>query len=55
MDGGANGGMTGSDVGVISTSDFHKANVSGIGASTILNLPLITAAGLIHGAHHPFC
>jgi hypothetical protein len=47
MDGGANGGMTGSDVRIISTSDFHKANVSGIGDSTILNLPLVTAAGYV--------
>jgi hypothetical protein len=53
MDGGANGGMTGSDVRIISTSDFHKANVSGIGNSTILNLPLVTAAGLVQTHRGP--
>jgi hypothetical protein len=53
MDGGANGGMTGSDVRIISTSNFHKANVSGIGNSTILNLPLVTAAGLIQTHRGP--
>ena len=31
IDGGANGGMPGVDVRIISTSDFHKANVTGIG------------------------
>jgi hypothetical protein len=53
MDGGANGGMTGADVRIISTSDFHKANVSGIGDSTIINLPLVTAAGLIQTHRGP--
>jgi hypothetical protein len=31
MDGGANGGMTGCDVRVLSSSEFHKAHVTGIG------------------------
>jgi hypothetical protein len=53
MDGGANGGMTGADVRIISTLDFHKANVSGIGKSTINNLPLVTAAGLIQTHRGP--
>jgi hypothetical protein len=53
MDGGANGGMTGSDVRIISTSDFHKANVSGIGDSTILNLPLVTAVGYVQTHRGP--
>jgi hypothetical protein len=53
MDGGANGGMTGSDVRIHSTSDFHKANVTGIGASTILNLPLVTAAALVQTHRGP--
>jgi hypothetical protein len=45
MDGGADGGMTGSDVCIISSSDFHRAHVTGIGESTIADLPLVTAAG----------
>ena len=53
MDGGANGGMTGSDVRILSISDFHKANVVGIGESTIQNLPLVTAAGLVHSHRGP--
>jgi hypothetical protein len=47
MDGGANGGMTGSDVRIISSSDFHRAHVTGIGESTISDLPLVTAAGFV--------
>jgi hypothetical protein len=31
MDGSANGGMTGSDVSVIYSLDFHQAHVTGIG------------------------
>ena len=53
MDGGANGGMTGSDVKIISQSNFHKANVLGIGDSTLMNLPLVTAAGLIQSHRGP--
>jgi hypothetical protein len=45
MDGGVNGGMTGSDAHIISSSDFHWAHVTGIGESTIADLPLVTAAG----------
>ena len=47
VDGGANGGMTGADVRILSTSDFHRANVSGIGDATISDLPLVTAAGVV--------
>jgi hypothetical protein len=47
MDGGANGGMTGSDAHVISSSDFHRAHAAGIGESTIADLPLVTAAGFV--------
>jgi hypothetical protein len=47
MDGGANGGMTDSDVHVISSSDFHRAHVTGIGESTIADIPLVTAAGFV--------
>jgi hypothetical protein len=53
MDGGANGGMTGSDVRVISSSDFHRAHVTGIGDATITDLPLITAAGFVQTHRGP--
>jgi hypothetical protein len=47
INGGANGGMSGSDVHVISSSDFHWAHVTDIGESTIADLPLVTAAGFV--------
>ena len=47
IDGGANGGMTGSDARILSTSDFHKANVTGIGDSIIQDIPLVTAASVV--------
>ena len=47
MDGGANGGMAGNDVRILTESTFNKANVTGIGESMIKNLPLATAAGLV--------
>ena len=47
IDGGANGGMAGNDVRVISESSFHQANVTGIGESVIQNLSLATVAGLV--------
>jgi hypothetical protein len=47
IDGGANGGMAGSDVRVISESSFNHANVTGIGESVIQNLSLATVAGLV--------
>jgi hypothetical protein len=47
MDGGANGGITGSDARIISSSDFQRAHVTGIGESTIAELPLVTAAGFV--------
>jgi hypothetical protein len=47
VDGGANGGMAGSNVRTLSESSFNKANVTGIGESLIQNLPLATVAGLI--------
>ncbi len=53
IDGGANGGMTGSDVRVISSSDFHRAHVTGIGDSTITDLPLVTAAAFVHTHRGP--
>jgi hypothetical protein len=47
MDGGANGGMAGNDVRLLSESNFNKAYVTGIGESVIKNLPLASAAGLV--------
>jgi hypothetical protein len=46
MDGGANGGLSGSDVRVISESVL-TVNISGIGNTNLTNLPLCTVAGLI--------
>lgn len=42
MDGGANVGIPGSDICVISALDFHKANVTTIGETAINDLPLMT-------------
>jgi hypothetical protein len=47
VDGGANGGMAGNDVKVLSKSAFNKANVTGIGESLLQNLPLASVAGLV--------
>jgi hypothetical protein len=46
IDGGANGGMAGNNVRVLSESSFNKANVTGIGDSLIQDLSLATVAGL---------
>jgi hypothetical protein len=53
MDGGANGGMAGSDARIISSSDFQRAHVTGIGESTIADLPLVTAAGFVQTHRGP--
>ena len=53
MDGGANGGRTGSDVRVLSSSDFHKSHITGIGEATIADLSLVTAAGFVHTHRGP--
>jgi hypothetical protein len=47
MDASANGGMTGSDVRVISSSDFHPAHITEIGEAAIADLLLVTAAGFV--------
>jgi hypothetical protein len=52
IDGGANGGLSGSDVTVISQS-LLEATVSGIGNSELTNLRLSTVAGLIHTTDGP--
>jgi Reverse transcriptase (RNA-dependent DNA polymerase) len=46
VDGGANGGLSGSDVRVLMSS-LHTADVTGIGDATMTSLPLCTVAGLI--------
>ena len=46
IDGGANGGMSGSDVRVLAQG-FGVADVSGIADKSVTNLPLSTVAGLI--------
>ncbi len=51
MDGGANGEMTGSNVHVISSSNFHGAHATGIGDATITDLPLITLLALFTNTH----
>jgi len=52
IDGGANGGMSGADVRVLSES-LDSANVSGIGDKAIPNLPLCTVAALIQSHKGP--
>jgi hypothetical protein len=53
MDGGANGGMTGSDARIISSCDFQRAHGTGIGESAIADLPLVTAAGFVQTHRGP--
>jgi hypothetical protein len=52
IDGGTNGGLSGSDITVISQS-LLEATVSGIGNSELTNLRLSTVAGLIHTTDGP--
>jgi hypothetical protein len=54
MDGGINGGMTGSDVAcTISMLDVHKHKVTRIGETTLNHLPLVTTAGFVDTHHGP--
>jgi hypothetical protein len=46
VDGGANGGLSGSELRVIETS-FHRADVRGIGDQTLQGLPIALVAALI--------
>ena len=52
VDGGANGGLAGSDVRVLATG-FGKADVTGIGENTISNLDLCTVAGVVDTTSGP--
>lgn len=52
IDGGANGGLSGSDVTVISET-LLTADITGIGDSKLQQIPLCTVAGLIQSQHGP--
>ena len=54
IDRGANGGLAGSDVRVIETTQ-RQANVSGINDHTISGLPIVTAAGVVQSHLGPIC
>ena len=54
IDRGANGGLAGSDVRVIETTQRH-ADVSGINDHTISGLPIVTAAGVVQSHLGPIC
>ena len=53
IDGGANGGMTGTDVLVVATHDHDCATVTGIAGNKLQNLPIVTAAGYIESTDGP--
>jgi hypothetical protein len=53
-DRGANGGLAGEDVRVIKHT-HRKANISGINNHTVVGLPIITAAGVVHTQAGPVC
>eukprot|EP00957_Ditylum_brightwellii_P056052 4247830-Ditylum_brightwellii.AAC.1 len=55
MDDDAYDGMTGSDVKIIFTSDFHNTNFTGFEESTILNLLLVIATGVVQTHQCPIC
>ena len=52
IDGGANGGLSGSDVIVLSET-FLTADVTGIADNTLTQIPVCTVAGLIQSQHGP--
>ena len=52
IDGGANGGLSGSDVVVLNETTLH-ADVTGIANNTITQIPICTVAGLIQTQHGP--
>jgi hypothetical protein len=47
MDGGANDGLAGEDVAILSICEHSKVDVTGISDSTIFDLPLAQVAGVI--------
>ena len=52
IDGGANGGLAGADVQLVSTTT-SKADVMGINDTTIVDVPIGTVAGLIQTTDGP--
>jgi hypothetical protein len=52
IDGGANGGLSGSDVVVLSVT-LLTANVTGIADNSLTQIPICTVAGLIQTQHGP--
>ena len=52
LDGGANGGMCGTDVTILEYTD-NSADVTGIADQTLTNLPIVTAAGFIETMRGP--
>jgi hypothetical protein len=52
IDGGANGGLSGSDV-VVLAETFLTADVTGIADNTLQKVPVCTVAGLIKTKHGP--
>ena len=53
IDGGANGGLSGSDVRVIEQSTFSKTDVTGIEDQVVSDLPLSTVAGYVDTVQGP--
>ena len=49
--GGANGGMLGSDVWVLSVDEVNKIDVSGVGDQVLTNLPLAQGATVVETVH----
>ena len=52
IDGGANGGMSGSDVRILEQT-LHHADVSGLAEHAVTDLPIVTAAGVIISSQGP--
>jgi len=54
VDRGANGGLAGEDIRVIEHT-LRKADISGINDHTVVGLPIVTAAGVVHTSAGPVC
>ena len=53
MDSGANGGMAGSDMRILTYHAQDRAHVTGIAGNSLLDLPIGTGAALIATMHGP--